>query len=58
MQFISLTMIVLPFIFEINFVEVMAIFTYPQIFLIWRGVPGAVLICHNAIASFSLWWQK
>jgi hypothetical protein len=33
MQFISLTMIVLPSIFEMKFVEVMAIFTYPQIFL-------------------------
>ncbi len=27
-------------------------------FVIWSGVPGAVLMSPNAIASFSLWWHK
>jgi hypothetical protein len=47
-------MIVLPTIFEMNFVEVWQSSQTHRFFLIWRGVPGAVLMSPNAIASFSL----
>jgi hypothetical protein len=45
----------LPTIFEMNFVEVWKSLQTCIFFLIPKGVPGAVLMSPNAIASFSLW---
>ncbi len=53
-----LTMMALPTIFEMNFVEVWQSLQILKFFLIRRGVPRAVLMRLNAIASFSLWWHK
>jgi hypothetical protein len=48
-------MIALPTIFEMNFVEVWQSSQTRRFFIIQRGVPGAVLMSPNAIASFLLW---
>ncbi len=45
-------------LFEMNFVEVWQSSQTRRFFLIQRGVPGAVLMSPNAIASFSLWSHK
>ncbi len=57
-QLASLTMIALPTIFEMNFVEVWQSSQTHRFFLNWRGIPAIVLMSPNAIASFSLWWPK
>jgi hypothetical protein len=54
----SLTMMALPAIFEMNFVEVWQSSQTCRFFLSQRGEPGVVLMSPNAIASFSLWWHK
>ncbi len=54
----SITMMALPTIFEMNFVDVWQSLQIRRFFLIQRGVPGGVLMSPNAIASFSLWWHK
>jgi hypothetical protein len=47
-------MIALPTIFEINILEVWAVFTNPQIFMIQSGLPGAVTMSPNAITSLNI----
>ncbi len=57
-QLASLTMMALPTIFEMNFVEVWQSSQTHRFFLIRRGVRGDVLMSLNAIASFWLWLHK
>jgi hypothetical protein len=48
-------MMALPTIFEMSFMEVWQSLQTHRFFGIQRGVPGAVLMSPNAIASFSQW---
>ncbi len=54
----SLTMITLPSIFEMNFVEVWKSSQTLWSFIISSWVPGAVLMSPNSTASFLLRWHK
>ncbi len=54
----SLTTMALPTVLELNFVKVSQSLQTCRFFLIRRGVPGAVLMSLNAIASFSLLWHN
>jgi hypothetical protein len=47
-----------PTIFEMNCVEVWQSSQTCRLFIIRRGVLGAMLMSPNAIANFLLWWYK
>jgi hypothetical protein len=51
-------MIALPTIFEMNFVEMRQSSQTGKKKFIRKGVPGAMLMNPNVIASFSLWCHK